>query len=199
MSITIDDLNNDLANMEDPNNYADFGNPTQTLTDMTTMLGQSPQYWTIPWTAWEYFVFTGGSGDFYWAPSSAQNGTAFTPSSSGTWGAPTFVAPVNATYQFTVNIRQYSNQGIANFTIDGVQTPCDCYYGGGGTSGQSYVWSQVLTAGAYTIALDSLTKNGSSSDYWIIFEGDGLKVQQLYNTFPTTTIPPTTMPPTTGP
>lgn len=132
----------------------------------------------IPWTTWNYFVLQGSlGGDFYWNPASAQNGTGFTGTPNRDYGTATFTAPVAGTYQFTFPYLTDASYGIATFTINSVATTIDTYYAG--NLALSYVWSQVLPAGTYTIDLSSLTKNSSSSNYWLVPLFDGLAIKQI--------------------
>jgi hypothetical protein len=133
--------------------------------------------WVIPWTSWQYFVQGGGGGNFYWCPSTAQNGPGFTGTSNRDFGTVNFNAPVNGTYQFTIMFSAGSASGIATVAINSVVTTLDTY-----DPGQifvTWVWSQVLTAGTYGIDLSSFTKNPSSSDYWLAPLYNGMSIQLL--------------------
>lgn len=130
----------------------------------------------IPWTAWNYFVMSGSlGGDFYWNTSDSQNGSGFTGTPNRDYGTAKFNAPVSGTYRFTFTFLT-GDYGIATFTINSVATAIDCY-GGGGNNATSYTWTQVLSAGDYTIDLSTLTKNVSSPNYWLVPLFSGFLIQ----------------------
>jgi len=144
----------------------------------STIATYNPTSFIIPWTSWNYFVGGGGGGDYYWAPALSQNSSGFDGTPNTTFGTVNFNAPIDGTYQFTMGMRTGTNIGMMTATINGVATPLDGY-NGSGQSFISFVWTQSLTAGVWGIAIDSLSKNTSSTNYWITPLGTGFGIQLL--------------------
>lgn len=131
----------------------------------------------IPWTSWNFFVLGGSLGGYYWNTADAQNGSGFAGTPNRDYGSASFVAPINGNYQFTFAFLMGNNVGIATFTINGVVTTIDTYNSGNPVG--SFVWTQALTPGTYTVDLSSFTKNGSSSNYWLLPLMGGLLIQAI--------------------
>lgn len=170
-----------IANTNQSFNPADYSNTNdcqyilfvlaQAVKDMAT------NYKTvIAWTNFSFFVRT---FDFVscWVPSDQQNGADYTgdygiqPSS---YGLVQFTVPEEKIYRFTISFKQQNNHGIAKFLIDSLPSvDIDMYELSPGVG--SYTWTQLLSAGQHTIALDS-DKNIASTGYWLVFCGDGLTI-----------------------
>lgn len=128
----------------------------------------------IPWTSWNYFVWAGGN--LAWSQSNALNGAPYSGGSAD-YGDADLIIPVDGNYRFSAAYITENNKAIMSITIDGVTQNIDMY--SAGASGASYSWEQLLTAGTYSVNLNNLTKNPSSSDYQMLLFNNGLSVTRI--------------------
>jgi hypothetical protein len=132
---------------------------------------------SVPWTNWSYFVaYHVGIAYVVWTPSSAANGSGLTGTPNRDFGTVNLDIQVPGTYTFSCEFAMRPNCGIATFTINGVVTTIDTY-NAADTLG-SHQWSQVLSAGVYTIDLSTLTKNSSSTNYWLYLAENSLSIRR---------------------
>ena len=131
----------------------------------------------IPWTSFGYFV---SGNDIYeaWYATDQNNGKPYTGDSRREFIPSKLRILSDGEYRFTCQfVKDSTNGGIIQFTINDFITDIDPLLFN--YINNSYTWTQELRKGEYSIGLNSLNKNDSSSDYWLVFLGSGLIVDKV--------------------
>ena len=140
---------------------------------------------TIPYTSFQYFVYTSAENQIVATPASEENGEPYTKvDENASFGTVKVFTPRTGNYKFSFKYFKENNQGVARISVKDMTrmntTDIDIDLYDANKSMASFVSSPIyLTVGNNEVNLKNFGKNELSSGYAISFIGDGISVSAV--------------------